>query len=301
MPVKIINNFDAKNLTTFKISGLVKNAYFPENINELTELLRNLDNPIVLGNCSNVLISSEGYDGDVIFTRNCKEIKLNGSKIYAECGVKGQMASKFAFDNGLSGFEFMIGFPGTIGGEIYMNASANNQSISDYLECATVFDNENKNTLKLSKKELNFSYRNSICQTNDYKVLSAEFNLVNIDKRLIKEKMNSNLEFRKKHQPSLVLPNCGSVFKNPENSSAGMLIDSVDGKKLSVGGAKIWENHANFIINFNNATSKDILNLMLLVYNKVKNRHGIKLKPELVYIGNKSQNEEEIWKILQEK
>ncbi|MBR1942424.1 UDP-N-acetylmuramate dehydrogenase [bacterium] len=301
MDIEVRKNFNAKNLTSFKVSGLVKNAYFPKNIDELVYLLKNIEKPLILGNCSNILLSSEGYDGDIIFTTKCKNIIFDNRKVYCDCGVKGQMASKLACENCLSGFEFMIGFPGSIGGEIYMNASAQGQAISDYLTFATVFDFKNKETKKLSKADLKFDYRHSICQDENYVVLNAEFELTQEKLEIIKEKMDFNLQFRRNHQPSLALPNCGSVFKNPENNSAGKLLDSVGAKQLSYGGAKVWENHANFIINSNDATSFDILNLMLLMYNKVKEKYDIKLAPEVIYIGNKSHKEEEIWKILKQK
>ena len=301
MPIEVKNDFNAKNLTSFKVSGLIKNAYFPENIDELTELLQTKFKPLVLGNCSNILISRHGYDGDIIFTSKGNNRSFDKNKVYAECGVKGPMASKLAFENNLSGFEFMIGFPGSIGGEIYMNASAKEQSISDNLISVKVFDNKNKKVLELSKEDLKFSYRHSICQEKDYTILCAEFNLKEENQQTIKNRMNFNLEFRRNHQPSLALPNCGSIFKNPINNSAGRLLDSIGAKDLSFGGAKVWENHANFIINDNNATSEDILNLMLLMYNKVNDEYGIKLCPEIIYIGNQSQKEAKIWKTLQEK
>lgn len=300
MVVEVKNNFDAKNMTSFKVSGLIKNAYFPKSIEELTDLLKELENPIVLGNCSNVLISSYGYDGDVIFTSKCNNININDTKIYAECGVKGPMFSQTALKNSLTGFEFMIGFPGSVGGEVYMNASAQGQAISDFLVCADIFDKNSNKILKLTKEQLKFGYRTSICQEKDYTVLSAEFEAKKGNETEIKTKMEDNLQFRRTHQPSLALPNCGSVFKNPPNNSAGRLLDETGAKSLSVGGAKIWENHANFIINYNNASSEDILNLMLLMYNKVEEKFDIKLKPEVIYIGNKSQEEEKIWKILKQ-
>ncbi|MBQ3311817.1 UDP-N-acetylmuramate dehydrogenase [bacterium] len=298
MPIEVKNDFDAKNLTTFKVSGLIKKAYFPKDITELSELLQTKNNPLVLGNCSNVLISSCGYDGDIIFTSKCNTINFDKNKVYAECGLKGPMASKLAYEHSLSGFEFMIGFPGSIGGEIYMNASAKDQAISDNLIYAKIFDNKNKKILELSKEDLDFSYRHSICQDNNYTVLCAEFELKEENQNVIKSQMDYNLDFRHNHQPSLALPNCGSIFKNPENNSAGRLLDSIGAKNLSVGGAKVWENHANFIINYNNATSEDILNLMLLMYNKVDEGYNIKLCPEMIYIGNKSQKEAKIWKAL---
>ncbi len=300
MNIEVIENFNAKNLTSFKVSGLISKAYFPKSAEELVYLLNTLETPLVLGNCSNILISSDGYNGDVIFTTKCNSIKVEDTKIYAECGVKGPMASKVAKDNCLSGFEFMIGFPGSIGGEIYMNASAQGQAISDFLVSATVFDMDLKKEIKLSKEDLKFDYRHSICQDKNYVVISAEFNLQKDLQEKIDEKMQYNLNFRRNHQPSLALPNCGSVFKNPENNSAGRLLDSVGAKGFSVGNARVWENHANFIIN-NGATSLDILNLMLLMYNKVEETHNIKLKPEVIYIGNNSEKEEKIWKTLKQK
>ena len=301
MSIEVKENFDAKILTSFKVSGIVERAYFPTSTDDLIQLLKTIDNPTVLGNCSNILISSAGFAGDLIFTTKCNKISFDGNKVSAECGIKGPMASKQALENNLSGFEFMIGFPGSIGGEIYMNASAKEQAISDHLVSAKIFDFDTKEVLTLSKNQLEFSYRSSICQRKNYIVLSAKFELEPKSYDEIKLKMDLNLDFRKNHQPSLALPNCGSVFKNPTGDSAGRLLDSVGAKELTVGGAKVWENHANFIINYNNASSEDILNLMMLMYNKVKEAYSINLEPELVYIGNKSQKEAEIWKILKQK
>ena len=301
MNIEVYNDFNAKNLTTFKISGIIKRAYFPKNNEELVYLLKTIDNPLVLGNCSNVLISSYGVNRDVIFTKKCNNIDVLDDILSAECGVNGIMASKVAFENGLGGLEFMIGFPGSIGGEIYMNASAQNQCISDYLVCADIFDKSTKEVKNFSKEELKFTYRHSICQEKEYIVLSGTFMLPLTDKKIIKEKMDMNLKFRHEHQPSLKYPNCGSVFKNPPNTSAGKLLDEIGAKALRYGGAKVWEHHANFIINQNNASSSDILNLMLLMYNKVSEEKYITLKPEVIYIGSNSKEEENIWKILNTK
>ena len=300
MDIEVRHNFNAKNLTSFKVSGEIKNAYFPKSIEELIFLLKTLDKPLVLGNCSNVLISSYGFNGNAIFTTKCNKINIDGQNVEAECGVKIQMASKLACENGLSGFEFMIGFPASIGGAVFMNASAQKQAISDFLVSAKIFDINTKQVLTLTKEDLEFDYRKSICQSKNYIVLSANFELPYGEKSEIQKKMCSNIEFRKEHQPSLALPNCGSVFKNPENNSAGKLLDEVGAKNFSCGGAKVWENHANFIINKNDASSEDILNLMLLMYNKVKEIHNIKLSPEVIYIGNNSEKEENIWKILRQ-
>ena len=192
MSVEIRENFDAKNLTSFKVSGSIERAYFPKNIEELTEVLKTTENPIVLGNCSNVLLSSSGIKGDVIFTQKCSAIEINSRKVYAECGLKGPMASNEVLKHSLSGFEFMIGFPGSIGGEVYMNASAKEQAISDCLTSAQVFDLDSKKAITLSKNELEFGYRSSICQRKNYIVLSAEFELEEKNKDEIKNGVSIN-------------------------------------------------------------------------------------------------------------
>ena len=301
MNVEVKHNFNAINLTSFKVSGEIENAYFPVNKDELVYLLKTLDKPVVLGNCSNVLLSSYGYSGNVIFTSRCNNITFDDNLVYTECGVKIQMASKLACEKGLSGFEFMIGFPASIGGAVYMNASAHQQAISDCFVSAEVFDVDTNEVLELSKETMQFDYRSSLCQKKKYVVLSAKFKLSDYEISKIQKQMSCNLEFRKSHQPSLALPNCGSVFKNPINNSAGKLLDEAGVKNMTVGGAKVWENHANFIINYNRASSEDILNLMLLMYNKVNECYNVRLVPEVIYIGNNSEKEENLWKILTQK
>ena len=138
---------------------------------------------------------------------------------------------------------------------------------------------------------MDFSYRHSICQYKNYTVLEAEFELTPKDSAEIKKQMEENLSFRKNHQPTLALPNCGSIFKNPEGHSAGKLLDECYVKDLEVGGAKVWENHANFIVNTADATSRDVLSLMFMMQNRVKEKFGIELVPEIRYLGD---NEEEV-------
>lgn len=296
--MKIQENYELKKHTTFKIGGSAKKVFFPETIDELIFLLNNDQKAVVLGGCSNVLISSKGIEENVIITTNIVEYEFKGNILKATCGVKGPFLSKKCQEQSLSGFEFMIGFPGTIGGMVCMNASAHNQAISDsFLRC-TVFDLKTKKILELNKNEMKFNYRKSIFSEKNYILLSAEFELKLSDKEKINELMERNLEFRKLRQPSLVLPNVGSTFKNPENDSAGRLLDLAGAKELSHGGAKIWENHANFIVNFENASSKDVLNLMLKMYNIVKEKYTIKLQPEIKYIGIRDTEEEKIWQTM---
>ena len=148
---------------------------------------------------------------------------------------------------------------------------------------------------------MQFEYRKSICHNNPYIVLGAEFNLKKKPIDEIKAKMEENLSFRKSHQPMMTLGNAGSIFKNPEGDSAGRLLDSCQVKGMRVGGVKVWENHANFIVNDNNGTSLDVLELMLQMYTKVYEKYNIKLEPEVRFLGHNNLREVEICRTLYQK
>lgn len=297
----IKENFDIKNYTTFKIGGNVRKVYFPQTQAEISELLRDLDDYIVLGSCSNVLFSTNGYEGNIIMTTELDKWEIRGNKVFASCGVKGPKLAQAAADEGLSGFEFMIGFPGSIGGDICMNAGAHGQRISDCLTSCCVFNRKSKEIEYKNKSEMGFSYRNSIIRSGGYVLLHAEFDLKKADEYEIKSLIDRNLEFRRNVQPSLKYPNAGSVFKNPENDSAGRLLEKAGAKNFDYPNVKVWDNHANFIINKGNAQSVDVLELMLDMYNAVKEQYTIELEPEILFVGNKSEKEEKIWNILYQK
>ena len=292
-----IKNFDIKTLTSFKIGGKINEVFFPENIEQFTQILEKNKDIKVFGNLSNTLISSDGYNEKIILTSKMNSIKFENNKVFAECGVKGPKLALEASEKGLSGLEFMIGFPGSVGGEVYMNASANSQAISDKLVSVLCYDPV-CGIKKYTKNEMKFAYRTSRCKKDKLIVLQAEFVLEQKNIKDVKAKMEENLAFRKAHQPSLSLPNCGSIFKNPENNSAGRLLDSIGAKNLSCGGVKVWENHANFIVNTNNGTSTDILQLMYEMYTKVKKQYNIELEPEIIFLGGNNEKENELCKIL---
>lgn len=298
MYIEVKENYPIKNLTSFKIGGAAEKLYFPKTQQEFIYLLKTLNHPVIIGNWSNVLISSQGIAGNVISTSKLNNVEIDDTTIYAECGVKGPTIAKLASENDLTGFEFMVGFPGSIGGNIYMNASAHSQSISDFLVRIEVFDLNKKEILTIEKKTLDFAYRSSLLQRKPYILLSAEFNLKKSEKNQILSLIKRNLSFRKSYQPSLSKPNAGSIFKNPEDMSAGRLLDKAGVKKFQVGDAKIWKKHANFIINAGDATSSDVLELMFQMYMAVRNKYNIKLEPEVKYYGIKTRREEEICNIL---
>lgn len=293
-------NYCIKNMTSFKIGGNIARMYFPESTEEFINIIKQEPNAFIAGNLSNVLISSDGYSGAVISTKKLQEIKFEGNKVTAGAGVRGTKLSKLALGNELSGMEFMIAFPGSVGGEVFMNAGAHGQTISDIFNSAKIYSPD-EGLITLAKKDMNFSYRTSICQRKPYSILEAEFTLIPKSKEEIQLKIDENLNFRKNKQPSLTIANCGSVFKNPEGNFAGKLLESVNVKGLTSGGAKVWENHSNFIINDGNAASLDVLHLMFEMYKRVKEKYNIELKPEVRFLGGNNEEENEICRILYKK
>ena len=293
-------NFDVKKLTSFKIGGKIARVYFPENVAEFVQVIEKEPSAFVAGNLSNVLVSSDGYDGAVILTKKMDNISFDGNIVTAGAGVRGTKLSKLALENHLSGLEFMVAFPGSVGGEVFMNAGAHGQMIADVLKSAKVCCPE-KGVITLSNSDMEFSYRTSICQRKPYSVLEAEFELKEKSTDEIQAKMDENLSFRLSKQPSLTLPNCGSTFRNPEGNSAGRLLEEAGMKGFVSGGVHVWENHANFIINDNDGTSLDVLTVMYEMYKRVKEKFNIELKPEVRYLGGKNEKEVELCKILYQK
>ena len=277
-------DYDISKLTSFKIGGKVKKVYFPETVDEFTQILKTEPDALVVGNLSNILVSSKGYNGILICTKRMDEIEFEGNIVTASAGVRGTKLSKLAAAERLSGLEFMIAFPGTIGGEVFMNAGAHGQNVAGCLVEAKCY-NPDLGVITLNKEEMKFSYRTSVCQSKNLIVLSAVFELQPAPSEDIKAKMEENLHFRKTHQPSLTLPNCGSVFRNPEGNSSGRLLEQSGVKGYASGGARVWENHANFIIN-NGGTSSDILNVIQKMRNSVREKFNIELKPEVRFLGD---------------
>ena len=296
----IEKDYDIKNSTTFKIGGKINEAYFPDNVDEFVRLLQKYPNIPVLGNLSNTLISSAGYDGKVILTNKMNNITIDGNKVTAECGVKGPKLSQEVCKSGLSGLEFMIGFPGSVGGEVYMNASAHGQCISDHIVSVLCFSRK-VGLMTIEKDRMGFDYRSSRCEKDDLIVLKAEFELEQKNSEEIKKQMDENLDFRRKHQPTLALPNCGSIFKNPPCNPAGKLLESVGAKEVMIGDVRVWRNHSNFIVNTGNGNSLDVLQLMCEMQKRVKEMYNIELEPEIKYLGNKSKEETKLWQKLTQK
>ena len=303
--IEFYKNFQLQNFNTLKMFSIADIAFFPKSESEICSIFEMYDKAHVLGWGSNTLFSSLGVREPVIITKKMSEISFRKDVAEIQAGAAVQKLAVEAYNNSLSGFEFLIGIPASLGGAVAMNAGAHEQSISDTIISARVYDTIEKKVLTFSKDELAFSYRNSIVkhQYPRYVVLSAKFQLKKISKDLIKKRMDENTEFRKRVQPSLVMPNLGSVFKNPvlpdgEKLSAGMLVDKCGLKGFHVGNAGVWENHGNFVINYHNCTSSDYTNVLKKMYDSVKEKFNIELECEIVRAGQFSEFEDEVWKQL---
>lgn len=278
----IKENVSLKTLTTLKVGGISKYVFYPKDVTSLKKALtlfkKNNINYKIFGNGSNIIPSDKIYDGVIIKLSSLNNLKINDEVIEVEAGYSLMKLAKEVIKLGLSGLEWANGIPGTIGGAVYMNAGAYKQDMSFVLEKITVLD-ENMNIVTLNKDELDFSYRHSRLMEENLICLSATLKLEKKDISLIEEVVNKRKEKRMETQP-LEYPSAGSVFRNPFNDFAGRLVEECNLKGKQIGGAMISLKHANFIINKDNATGKDVLDLINLAKKEVKEKFNIELKQE---------------------
>lgn len=278
----IKENVSFKTLTTYKTGGVCKYLISPFEVLSLIELLKVLkENNIkfkIFGNGSNILASDKVYDGVIIRLDKFNKVKVDGDIVYAEAFVNLISLSLTCLNNNLTGFEWASGIPGTVGGACYMNAGAYLKSVSDVLISVTVLD-EDYNVLEIPLKDLEFGYRKSNLMDKGYIILGAKFKLSKGNYDDILNLITERRERRYKNQP-LNYPSAGSVFRNPDGDYAGRLIEECNLKGYVKGGAKISDMHANFIVNYNNATSSDVKDLIELAKLKVHEKFNIDLKCE---------------------
>lgn len=282
-----------KNHTSFRIGGPADALVIPKDEIDLKNLLRFVNKNgvtlTVMGNGTKLLVSDEGVNGITIKLSGCfNDILVSKPKVKAGAGYSLANLSAIAANCGLSGLEFAIRIPGTVGGGIVMNAGAHGSMISDVVTSVTAMHPAGQ-LKKYSKDNLEFGYRQSIFQSNNEIVLSVEMKLKNDKVEEIEKKMHECIEWRKENQP-LNLPNAGSIFKNPPSMSAGKLIDMAGLKGMRVGNAKISEKHANFIVNLGNATANDVLNLIDIMQKTILRKYDVRLEPEIIIIGRSKEN-----------
>jgi UDP-N-acetylmuramate dehydrogenase len=305
-------NADLATLTTFEVGGRADILVEPSTEEELVLLLNYLEQDktpyFILGSGSNLLIRDGGMRGVVIHLSQLQQVerievvredeKEFWLKVPSAC-LKAHVL-QWALEKGLSGLEFSAGIPGSMGGAIFMNAGTRWGQYASITERVYLWHPQ-KGRIEMSPADLGMKYRghDSTLFEEGAVVLSV---LLKLQKNLCSEKSRALVSFilsyRGARQP-LDWPNCGSVFKNPENTrlGAGRMIEASGLKGMRVGGAQVSDKHANFILNKGEATAKDIEELILNIQDKVEKDHGVRLEPEVVCVGEKVYTKSDAFQI----
>ena len=277
-----------KEVTTFKIGGPIKFFVEIKSVKELRFVLKLAKKTntkwFVLGGGSNILAKDEGFSGIVVSMLKFDKIKFFKTQTKVFAGVK---LGKFVLEckkHELSGLEWAVGIPGTLGGAVVMNAGAFGSEICKNLKSVTFFDGKRVKTLKT--KKLNFSYRNSFFKNHkNYVVLSAKLKLFKEKAEKIQQNLFKFVNLRQKTQ-NVGFASAGSVFKCLENCSASKLVDMAGLKGKRFGDAMVSPVHAGFVVNICNATFKDVANLVDFICVSVYNRFSEKLELEIIVVGD---------------
>lgn len=279
MGIEFKIDINLKDYCTYRVGGIGSVLVLPKDVDELKLILNYVVNNdiryMVIGNGSNLIFSDDGFDGVLIKLDRFNEVCFDGNVVRVGSGYSLISLSLLCARNGLSGLEFAGGIPGTVGGAVYMNAGAYNCDIGDVVSSVRVLDFFG-NILELSRDDLNFGYRYSVLRDNGFICLDVTLNL----SYGIRDEIIGLMEDRKRRriesQP-LEFPSAGSVFRNPVNDYAGRIIEELGFKGKCIGGAMVSVKHANFIVNYGNASCSDIVSLIDEVRGKVKDVYGIDL------------------------
>lgn len=271
--------------TTLGIGGPARWYFRPTDAAALAEALAAVPADVAimpLGRGSNLLVGDAGIDGLVIDMSHINTIEITGDTLTAGAGCRMSKVALQCANHGLTGVEFMATVPGDIGGGVAMNAGAFGQQVSDTLQQIVVLHRDGREEA-INAQQLTMRYRYTQLPAGSL-VVAATFRLQAGDPESIRRRMREIREKRSATQP-LAQPNCGSVFKNPENDHAARLIEAAGLKGTCIGGARISNTHANFIINEGGATCADVLALIALVRREVEAQFSVLLEPEVRITG----------------
>jgi UDP-N-acetylmuramate dehydrogenase len=287
--------------TSFRIGGPAAVFVEPENLQGVIAVLdwvRDENLPyFIIGQGTNILVSDQGVDAVVISTsRGLRETAVDDCLIRAGSGVLLTRLCRIAERAQLTGLEFAISIPGTLGGALVMNAGAHGGSMVEIVDDVLVWDAV-CGVRRLPAAEAQFQYRQSRFMHNPWIALEATLRLTPGDPEVIRDKMRQNMDYRKKSQP-VGEPNAGSIFKNPLPEYAGRVIEQIGAKGWREGDAQVSDLHANFIVNAGQATAHDVLALMRRIRQEVFRQKGIVLKPEVRWIGPGEGGAETTWENL---
>jgi UDP-N-acetylmuramate dehydrogenase len=281
--------------TSFGIGGPADMLAYPSDRRDLITLLSGIKKQgaryAVIGSGTNLLVLDGGFRGVVICLQRLSTIKIEReyrsvggtfSVVYAEAGALLSKLLGFTIERGLTGLEFASGIPGTVGGAICMNAGTTAGEMGDILDSVTLISPDGV-LVNRGRDDMGFGYRTSHIPPG-HLVLDVKIILRHDDKERIKARVKELQDSRKQRQP-WGLQSAGSVFKNPQEESAGKLIEAAKLKGRKVGEAQVSGQHANFIVNLGKAKAKDVVALMEIVKQTVLDMHGVRLEPEIKIIG----------------
>lgn len=275
-------NYPLHLLSTWRIGGPAETVYWPETVEDLSSVWRHAQDaeiPVrLIGKGSNVLFPDEGLPGITLVTTALRNISWGDYTVKVEAGYTLARLAQEAGERGWSGLEFARGIPGSVGGAIMMNAGAHGGEMSScVISVSTLW--ADGSIKKLERNEVEFAYRFCSLRGRAW-ILETHLEFTPGDREQILRDMKENLTKRKANQP-LEEPNAGSVFRNPPGNSAGHLIEAAGWKGKSIGGAKVSEKHANFIVNTGQAKSKDVLALIESIKLDVQMKYGVELQTEV--------------------
>ena len=287
--VKVEKDIKLADYSSFRVGGTADLFVTPQNVEAVKRVMPRIYKSeisyFILGKGSNLIISDQGYRGIIIYTGELNNYRIQGKIITAETGIELSELADIACENSLSGFEFAAGIPGTLGGALYMNAGAYGGEMKDIIESARLITEDGKINF-LNKKDLELSYRNSLLQKKNKKLLALDLTmkLKASKKEEIKKKMKDLHQRRWSKQP-MEMPSAGSIFKRPPGHYTGPLIEKAGLKGFQIGGAQISQKHAGFIVNKGDATAEDIIKLINKVKEEVYKISGVQLEVEPRFLG----------------
>jgi UDP-N-acetylmuramate dehydrogenase len=283
MAVRVEHNFDLTNYNSYRIKATCKRAFFPSCEEDFMEIYAHgLNDKIIIGGGYNIIFSKEYYNEDFIIVGDSySSIRLDGENIIScEAGSSTKDLSEFALANSLSGVEIFYDIPSSLGGAVVMNAGASGEEIKDILVKVRYLDLADMQIKEIMQEDIGYEYRNSLFQRETNKVvLKAWLRLTPGDPEGIRNKMEAVKEARWAKQPK-EYPNAGSVFKRPPGHYVGPMIDELSLKGYRVGGAEVSKKHGGFIVNIDNATGQDIINVIKHVQQKVREKFNVDLEIE---------------------
>ncbi len=287
----ILENESLVKHTTMRVGGIAKVMYIPNSLSSLQTVIELLKESkidyMAIGRGSNLIFIEEYVETFIIKVSNVLEdVEIKSEEVVVGAGLSLQKLAKKMSKLGYEGLEFAGGIPATVGGAIFMNAGAHTGEMADIIAWVEYLD-ENNELVRIDNEACKFTYRHSIFQDlNDIIIVRAGFKIFLGDKAAVFKKMSGNLAYRKEMQP-LELPSCGSTFRNPPGNHAGKLIEDCGLKGFNIGGVKVSEKHANFVVNYNDGTAQDVVDLIKHVQDVVYTKTQIKLSTEIRIINEK--------------